>query len=29
MEIGKIPPETLNKIVLNPINNFAVKREHV
>ena len=29
MEIGKIPPETLNKIVLNPINNFAVKREDV
>ena len=29
MEIGKIPPEILNKIVLNPINHFAVKRNDV
>ena len=29
MEIGKVPPETLNRIVLNPINHFAVKREDV
>jgi hydrogenase maturation factor len=29
MEIGKIPPETLNRIILNPINDFDVKREDV
>ncbi len=29
MEIGKVPPETLNRIVLNPINHFAVKRDDV
>lgn len=29
MEIGKIPPETLNRIILNPINNFAIKRDDV
>ncbi|NDO46749.1 AIR synthase family protein [Clostridium sp. MD294] len=29
MEIGKIPPEILNRIVLNPINHFAVKRKDV
>ena len=29
MEIGKIPPEILNRIVLNPINHFALKRNDV
>lgn len=29
MEIGKIPPEILNRIVLNPINNYNLKRNDV
>ena len=29
LEIGKIPPKILERIVLNPIRNFAIQREDV